>query len=857
MGTVLKLGFAMGGGVSLGTFSGSSLTEIIKLHVLELAGCLRAGIPEDKWPYHDIEVDVFSGASAGCLSLALMVRGLAHRTSAEEQDAEEKLRTDPRNSDIFSWLDTASLNSPKAKLIRDYLVAIEATQSLQEKAWVDQITFEKLVPKNDASEGFRMAGGLLNHEAVADIARNLIVDATDWRQISFSGRRLLPERTLFAASIANLSAIINDARKEFNTSAYGFMGLTDGLRSSVHRDMRVFDFNFGIPQLDKAIFDRRKNTQHPYRWIFLTNGPIPNDFQEGDAFSLTERSSWEMVSTTAMASGAVPLAFPPVVIRRWDYEYGFDRDQGNEDQQGSTWPRNLGNRHSSYNFTFVDGGTFNNEPIREAFRLASFLDSKDHREFVRKIVFVDPFVSEELPPLQVGINQAFSSRDRDSDSAFNSSGKENPFRRASLDKLIPHVGHLVSALLDEGRVIEGDKIFQTRKRFQVREKIQTLILGLAIQKNTQMELSAKEIIALSQATLDTDFLHNLIPVSSPDISVELKKVVLRFQDSLPTINSGDCTLFINDPSSIEMPQFSEWFQALLLLYVDIMMDMTGKSDTAILLAIAPVANFQTRDGHLEAEYMKLGGAPLGGFAGFMSKEAKSSDFIAGRYAAGLYLQTDSNPPVLQYALNHCVPFSAYHPVLISDETIKQGMGRLSKRVTTAIKEAHLINSFPGLNQILEAVAALFVSKMLKKVTGNSLDRQAFEMLISVPDDAFELDGRGIANDYSAQLEAGEDGLWLATVVDCYYSLSVKTPNPLNWKGYHLTEDNLLPIYRNQLLSLADRKVCDLRLPDSAQVSEALQTGATGFACAVLPAHVGQSTPQHITWTLRYARYAKL
>ena len=74
MGKELRLGFAMGGGVSLGTFSGAALSEAIKLLILH------------NQQYDKITIDVFSGASAGALTLVLMLRNLSHRTSSQVWD---------------------------------------------------------------------------------------------------------------------------------------------------------------------------------------------------------------------------------------------------------------------------------------------------------------------------------------------------------------------------------------------------------------------------------------------------------------------------------------------------------------------------------------------------------------------------------------------------------------------------------------------------------------------------------------------------------------------------------------------------------------------------------------------------
>ncbi len=67
MPTTLRLGFATGGGVSLGTFCGAALSQAIKLILVH-------GRSAQRQPYDKVEIDVFTGASAGALSLAAMLR---------------------------------------------------------------------------------------------------------------------------------------------------------------------------------------------------------------------------------------------------------------------------------------------------------------------------------------------------------------------------------------------------------------------------------------------------------------------------------------------------------------------------------------------------------------------------------------------------------------------------------------------------------------------------------------------------------------------------------------------------------------------------------------------------------------
>ena len=111
---------------------------------------------------------------------------------------------------------------------------------------------------------------------------------------------------------------------------------------------------------------------------------------------MNQPQAWAQIAATAIASGGFPFAFEPVVLSRKAFEYGPD-----------LWCRTFGrpmpkkksdfNGQETHPFSFVDGGTFNNEPIREAFRMASFIDGYTRAEtpgavVQRVIVFVDTFV---------------------------------------------------------------------------------------------------------------------------------------------------------------------------------------------------------------------------------------------------------------------------------------------------------------------------------------------------------------------------------------------------------------------------------------------------------------------------------
>ena len=81
MSKILKLGFVLGGGVSLGSFSASALAESLKQLILFAdyeTGERDATGRAIRKAYESVEVDVFSGASAGAMSLAIMLRCLVN-----------------------------------------------------------------------------------------------------------------------------------------------------------------------------------------------------------------------------------------------------------------------------------------------------------------------------------------------------------------------------------------------------------------------------------------------------------------------------------------------------------------------------------------------------------------------------------------------------------------------------------------------------------------------------------------------------------------------------------------------------------------------------------------------------------
>src|SRR5690606_15733783 len=110
----------MGGGVSLGTFSGAALSEAIKLALL-------FGVDADGKPYDRVVIDVFSGASAGAMALAAMLRVLVHRTPEQEAAARKRLEEE-------FGLDLSAYPPERQADI----VAAQVVQDVQERVWVEE-----------------------------------------------------------------------------------------------------------------------------------------------------------------------------------------------------------------------------------------------------------------------------------------------------------------------------------------------------------------------------------------------------------------------------------------------------------------------------------------------------------------------------------------------------------------------------------------------------------------------------------------------------------------------------------------------------------------------------------------------
>jgi len=708
----------MGGGVSLGTFSGAALTEAMKLAVLYGAFPTRENGQTTFTPYDRVVVDVFSGASAGAMALAAMLRSLVHQTPEQRQRAEEQLRRD--HGMAFERL-------PHRK--KEQAVAAQVAQTTQEHVWVDEVDIHRLLGRhNGRQRDLRHVGGVLDRRAVDDIARTVIgfpEDLVSGGKVHLDRKSpLLADRALFACTLANLSPLVHDARGDLQaTPETGFVGLEDGLTSRVHRDIRVFDLNFStVDTRATAHADR-----YPSRWLRY-HADAKDDGRIGD---LRAEKTWKRIAATSIAAGAFPFAFEPVVLTRKAFEYG------------DLWPFDTGGneeRVEEYPFTYVDGGLFNNEPIREAFRMSSVVDAEaDPSTYDRRVLFVDPNAGGKAVSYRVPIHETHAYQKPNFFGRFDGT---DLFRKSSLDLLLPHIGQLLGALRNESSVNEGDSVFQVRRRFDNRNRMRAF-LGEAITEDPSRSL-LEAVRTYCNELLESDAANMVLPAATLTLPSELERVVAEEQAStrrtplLDDVKPEEAGAFLDaliDGDNLDNPD--AWLRAMLFVALDLTLNLEGKRPTTCVVAIAP-AEFTQEEGTPTAHPVSLKGGWMFGFGGFTSPVPGRHEVALARACTRRFLQVNELlPPDVPPA----------EPPSWTDTMQQQyaadfsrGLDAVIRRIDGLIGDSHILN-LSALNPVVAKFVSSFVEKRIESFrTVGARPTSAFTFEIEVPGSRYELDG---------------------------------------------------------------------------------------------------------------------
>lgn len=286
--------------------------------------------------------------------LALILSGAASLGSFEAGVLTEMLYVldalagDPRTRIELDVITGASAGAMTAALVARATMLDPEARALLHRAWVEEIDIADLL-RDPASNAF------LSRAAVERIARECLTSPVARRAAPFA-----PNVLYLSVTLANMTGI--DYELEDRLAQRG------RFIDTFHTDRRRFRIGERAPAIDPATGrpDLDLDTREPRR-----------------VNTVDDPETWVRVRDAAVASGSFPLAFPPMMLPV-DLAELF----------GSAM------REPPGRFCYVDGGLFNNEPIREAVQLALEADGGE-LEADRIFVLVDANLNRSAVDLEI------------------------------------------------------------------------------------------------------------------------------------------------------------------------------------------------------------------------------------------------------------------------------------------------------------------------------------------------------------------------------------------------------------------------------------------------------------------------
>lgn len=650
-GKTLKLTFAMGGGVSLGAFSGSALTEALKLLLVD-------GRDANGQRYARIELDSMSGASAGAVSLCIMLSSLLNYKRYIADDAlpgSNRFPLDKIDGALTAQFGAEKMDEFKRSNLIEPLRALQVSQELQKVLWVQKLNMKGLMNLHEFDPKKKDNFSLLDRKLLLDLINDYIL--TDIEQINEGTSHIVTkDRFLFACSLTNLIPWQLGNRHNDETEAL-VRELKKAHTSYNHKELRLFDFrlnesaNTSTSRLTKAI--------------------------EVNQDTVVKPETWSMITATCLACAAFPFAFEPVVLKRYDYEYKINnappaedapptrenfkekiftpehaiyqsesrKDYNQKIDQSLPWQQEAEDKY--YLFSYIDGGTLNNEPIREGFRMANYIDSRDPSDkesYDRLVVFVDPIVRSE----EVKHNSPSFYKYIVGDTGKGAVVKDNTEGR----RMQAFVGKIITTLRDQGSIKEEHKISTYMSSIKLNEKLTSLIAASPFEE----PFSADFVETVQEFLLYQDQQNNDDHISTFDVNDArfLEILVHRFITDTPFADERDDILFQLvmllktvrergksqlDDIALELNQtISDRYRPVVkkIIYQNILqavLDADGKDPSAIRMAITPVRYDTANDGSEIVSTVKLPGEEFQAFGGFASESARAFSNEYGRYCA--------------------------------------------------------------------------------------------------------------------------------------------------------------------------------------------------------------------------------
>lgn len=642
----LRISLAMGGGVAMGTFSGAALTESLKLLLL-------FGKDRDGNEYKTLELDSMSGASAGAISLAILLRTLVDYKSVmkdanyyTEKEILEDLE-DNYSKNVIREITPSKLEDLKA---------LHVAQKIQERIWVNILDLNLLFgEKNKGKYDIEKAFGLLDRENVSKLVDKYICQ--NLTNISEKTVRVLSkDRFLFACSLSNLTPVKKpEVFRRYNTiSSNGqsfkyISNLLNSVSSFEHAELRVIDFVF-----NKGIIE---NVPSDSRWIkFYPNELFKQTIKEATSFNLNESDSWRVLAASAIACGAFPIAFEPLLLKRYREEFGDAWPEQfvsihKELTAGSVLANSFIDKdqpldYSSFNFPYIDGGTFNNEPIKEAFKLSYYNDfNKEDTEVDRVVMFVDPIVRESDPLFKQSSYDTISNKIDDDSVNFE--------KISELNKAVGITSSIISMLKRQGSIKEEHKsdrfvensnlnnqlqkyLFATETTYSDRpELIETAVkkIGIFLGKDV-IPAGTRKVhryllwLAKRKVRNEEGKMISLFPIllNLPDVSFKMLLELLPDKN----YNLPEAINHLIDNQSIRWERsdsdlVNEFQKLFLIALADIGLETIGKDLKAIRVGITPH--------NVYGSTISLPGSEMFAFGGFADSDVRQYSFNYGRVCA--------------------------------------------------------------------------------------------------------------------------------------------------------------------------------------------------------------------------------
>ncbi|MFK7795856.1 MAG: patatin-like phospholipase family protein [Aureispira sp.] len=725
----LRLGFIMGGGVSLGTFSGAALSEAIKQQLVY--GQYDTGeVDEQGQPifqsYDKVEIDVFSGASAGAISLAIMLRVLVN---PRDKFSFLGFRSYEQMREVLDFRLNKQFGERAAQMKAtqpqkyEQLLAAQTLQEFQEKVWAKEVDLDRLLGTGAHHKDLSDKASLLDRSVIDNLGKQLFKfeGAAEDR---LAHRTLLAKRVLFGCTLANFSHSFQKGHQPLDkdtTEQALLAALNDSSVARVHSELRVFDLNF-----DTIIANQ---SQHfPLRWLQYHEGD-PLHIQQQDTVgnsynktinTLTDNEVWREITATVIASAAVPLAFEPVVLTRYRHEFG------------AQWAPALIHK-DSYAFTYVDGGVFNNEPLQEALRLAATIDNADSKtSFDRQLIFVDPNVSELEQQFRIASHEKL----RVGRSLFSNKMRVTP--KSAVARMFGSLTHLISAMANEAQSIEVNRLSSVLEQFKQRDHLRAVYRQMltGLPDNEQL----LQMRQFAKGALDKIRKELYLPAIQLQLQQELLRVIeeerVYLQDKLPLDDERALVDVVNAfcylPEPVSLPHAQALVYVLSCLQLDIALKLIINNSSPTIVPIAPFDFYNKRATGESWQLMPLPGKGLGGFTGFASAKASQYEIAYGKYCAAYILQRLQLTAATNNSLALPAPFDYQ---CLEGDLPKQVQGAIVKRLKEMIPSS-VARLFPFLNRYLNDSIRRFISNNIQ--VGNA--RNIFEFRIRVPNDLYVLKG---------------------------------------------------------------------------------------------------------------------